>query len=506
MPLTAGTKLGPYEIQSALGVGGMGEVYRARDTRLDRSVAIKILPAHFSSDPVRRQRFEQEAKIISGLNHPYICTLYDIGQQDGVDYIVMECLEGESLAERLEKGPLPLDHVLKFGAQIADALDKAHRSGVVHRDLKPGNIMLTPTGAKLLDFGLAKPAALLATTTTLTADPPSPATAQGTFVGTCRYMSPEQVNGEELDGRSDIFSFGAVLYEMVTCHHAFEGKTSASVIAAVLERTPRPISTIQPASPPALERIVKVCLAKDPKDRWRSAYDVRLQLDGLREDLQALPRLGPGRPTRLNERVAWMLMLLLAGAVAWFAGMQFRNTPSSVRTVRSSLLPPPNWSFVVNNEALSPDGKRLAFVAAGPNGETSLWLRSLATGADQQLPGTEGATLPFWSPDNTRLGFFADSKLKTSDASGAGLPITLSEANFGRGGSWNREGTIVFAADMFGVLYRIPESGGTPQPVTKLPRAESGQAHRWPCFLPDGKHFLFSIDWSAPGEIPGNGV
>lgn len=506
MPLTAGTKLGPYEIQSTLGVGGMGEVYRARDTRLDRSVAIKILPAHFSLDPVRRQRFEQEAKTISGLNHPHICTLYDIGQQNGVDYIVMECLEGESLAERLEQGTLPLDQVLKYGAQIADALDKAHRNSVVHRDLKPGNIMLTPTGAKLLDFGLAKPAAQLATSTTLTTNPSSPATAQGTFVGTCRYMSPEQVDGEELDGRSDIFSLGAVLYEMATCQHAFDGKTSASVIAAVMESNPRPISTIQPASPPALDRIVKVCLAKDPKDRWRSAYDVRLQLDGLREDLQALPNPAARRRARLNEKVAWILMVLLAGAVAWLAGMQFRNTPSSAQTVRSSLLPPPNWSFVVNNETLSPNGKRLAFVAVGPNGETSLWLRSLETGADQELPRTEGATLPFWSPDSTRLGFFADSKLKTSDASGAGLPIILSEANFGRGGTWNREGTIVFAADISGVLYRIPESGGAPQPVTKLPRADSGQAHRWPFFLPDGKHFLFSVDWSAPDEIPGNGI
>src|SRR2546428_13698741 len=252
MPLNPGTKLGPYEGLAAIGAGGMGEVYRAKDTRLDRTVAIKILPAQFSADPIRKQRFEREAKTISGLNHPHICTLHDVGSQDGVDYLVMECVEGETLAKRLEKGPLPLDQVLKCGAQIADALDKAHRSGVVHRDLKPGNIMLTPTGAKLLDFGLAKPSVPLASVANLTAavTQSSPMTEQGAIVGTFQYMSPEQVQAKELDGRSDIFSLGAVLYEMLTGQRAFQGKSQLSVASAILEKEPAPISTIKPLTPP----------------------------------------------------------------------------------------------------------------------------------------------------------------------------------------------------------------------------------------------------------------
>ena len=255
MPLAAGAKLGPYEILTPLGTGGMGEVYRARDTRLERSVAIKILPAQFSSDPVRKQRFEREAKTISHLNHPHICVLHDIGHQDGIDYLVMECVEGETLAKRLVKGPLALEQVLKLGAQIADALDKAHRSGVVHRDLKPGNIMLTPSGAKLLDFGLAKLVAPLASLVTLTATKQeSPVTQQGTIVGTFQYMSPEQIEGRELDGRSDVFSLGAVLYEMATGKKAFEGKTQASVIAAILEREPPLVSSLQPMAPAVVRK------------------------------------------------------------------------------------------------------------------------------------------------------------------------------------------------------------------------------------------------------------
>src|SRR5712692_1080058 len=280
MALAPGTKLGPYEVQSPLGAGGMGEVYRARDTRLERTVAIKILPAQFSSDSARKQRFEREAKTISSLNHPHICVLYDVGHQDGMDYLVMECVEGETLARRLEKGPLPLEQVLKFGMQTADALDKAHRSGVVHRDLKPGNIMLTPTGAKLLDFGLAKPAVPPATAATLTAaaTQQSPVTEQGTIVGTFQYMSPEQVEGKELDGRSDIFSLGAVLYEMVTGKRAFEGKSQLSVASAILEKEPAPISSLKPLTPSTLERIIKKCLAKEPERRWQNAGDLASEL------------------------------------------------------------------------------------------------------------------------------------------------------------------------------------------------------------------------------------
>src|SRR5262252_6220392 len=266
MPLDPGTKLGPYEIVSPLGAGGMGEVYRAKDTRLERAVAVKILPEQLSKDPVRKQRFEREAKTISSLNHPNICTLHDIGSQNGVDYLVMECVEGETLAKRLEKGALPLEQVLKFSAQMADALDKAHRAGIVHRDLKPGNIMLTPTGAKILDFGLAKPAAGPASVATLTAaaTQSSPMTEQGAIVGTFQYMSPEQIEGKELDGRSDTFSLGAVLYEMLTGQKAFQGKSQHSVASAILEKEPAPISSIKPVTPRALDFAVRKSLAKLP--------------------------------------------------------------------------------------------------------------------------------------------------------------------------------------------------------------------------------------------------
>ncbi|HVI11125.1 MAG TPA: serine/threonine-protein kinase, partial [Candidatus Binatia bacterium] len=285
MALASGIRLGPYEIQSPVGAGGMGEVYRARDTRLDRTVAIKILPSHLSENAEAKQRFDREARTISSLNHPNICTLYDVGHQDGTDFLVMEYLEGETLADRLRKGPLPIDQVLKFGAEICEGLEKAHRSGVVHRDLKPGNIMLTKTGAKLMDFGLAKssivtPAASVSSLTVTMSTPlgSHPLTAQGTVVGTFQYMAPEQVEGKEADARSDIFALGAVLYEMTTGKRAFEGKTAASAMAAVLERDPAPISSIQPMTPPAFERLVKICLAKDPDERWQTAHDVKLQL------------------------------------------------------------------------------------------------------------------------------------------------------------------------------------------------------------------------------------
>src|SRR5262245_22851892 len=284
MPLISGTKLGPYEIVSPLGAGGMGEVYRAKDTRLERTVAIKILPKEMSGDLARKQRFEREAKTISSLNHPNICTLHDIGSQDGVDFLVMECVEGETLAKRLEKGSLPVEQVLKYGAQIADALDKAHRAGIVHRDLKPGNIMVTATGAKLLDFGLAKPAALLVSGATLTAAvPTTPVTQEGLIVGTFQYMSPEQVEGKEVDGRSDIFSLGAVLYEMLTGKKAFEGKSQVSVASAILEQEPAPISNAKPMTPPSLEHSIKKCLSKSPEDRWQSARDLASELEWLGE-------------------------------------------------------------------------------------------------------------------------------------------------------------------------------------------------------------------------------
>jgi Tol biopolymer transport system component/predicted Ser/Thr protein kinase len=322
MPLTNGIKLGPYEIMAPLGAGGMGEVYRARDTRLDRTVAIKILPPDLSDDATRRQRFEREAKVISSLNHPHICTLYDVGRQDGVDFIVMEYLEGESLAERLEKGPLPVVQVLQYGTQIASALDKAHRHGVTHRDLKPGNIMLTKSGAKLLDFGLAKADPSLAMGATLTDMTPraTPMTLHGAVIGTVPYMSPEQVDGNEVDARSDIFSLGAVLYEMVTGRRAFQGKSEFSVASAILQRDPEPISTVQPLTPPALERTIRVCLAKDPDERWQSAGDLWKELRWISEGgSQIGTPIAPAARRARRRRITWGVALAIAAVFAVIA-------------------------------------------------------------------------------------------------------------------------------------------------------------------------------------------
>ena len=496
MPLTPGTKLGPYEIQSPLGAGGMGEVYRARDTRLDRTVAIKILPGQVSKDPVRKQRFEREAKTISSLNHPNICTLHDVGSQDGVDYLVMECVEGETLAKRLEKGPLPLEQVLKYGAQIADALDKAHRSGVVHRDLKPGNIMLTQMGAKLLDFGLAKPAAPLVSGATLTAaaTQTTPVTQEGTIVGTFPYMSPEQVEGKELDGRSDIFSLGAVLYEMLTGQRAFPGKSQLSVASAILEKEPTPISTIKPMTPPGFDHCVKRCLAKDPNRRWQSAGDLADELQWIAELSQSgIPAATPV-PTKQNrrERAVWIIAVFSLGMIAIVLGyLHWRNIKASSQTlvVRASINPPEKMRFNLTGDfsgplIVSPDGTKLVFSAGG-----SLWLRRLNEIAARRLDGTQDAENPFWSADSRSIGFAADAKLKTVEISG-GQPITLCDAPALRGGTWGADGTILFAPATRDVIYRVPATGGAPLPVTKL---DSGQhsTHRWPYLLPDGKHFLY---------------
>ena len=488
MGLSTGARLGPYEIVAPLGAGGMGEVYRARDTRLDRTVAIKILPAQFSSDPVRKQRFEREAKTISSLNHPHICVLHDVGQKDGIDYLVMECVEGETLAKRLEKGPLPLEQVLKLGTEIADALDKAHRSGVVHRDLKPGNIMLTPTGAKLLDFGLAKPAVAPASVATLTAaaTQTTPMTQEGTIVGTFQYMSPEQVEGKELDGRSDIFSFGAVLYEMLTGQRAFPGKSQLSVASAILEKEPAPISSIKPMTPPALDHTIRRCLAKDPEGRWQTARDLALELKWIAADAPqlAMPAIRSNR-----ERRIWIfavVTLLLA-----LAAVYFRTSPDRPQSTWSSILAPENtlFAYFAGPVTVSHDGRKLAFVATTSEGQDVMWVRSLDAPNAQALPGTEGASFPFWSGDDRSIAFFARGKLKTIEAAG-GPVVSLCDAPGARGGTWNQSGVILFATTWSGI-FRVPSSGGTPTEITKLDRARGELTHRWPYFLPDGRHFFY---------------
>jgi serine/threonine protein kinase len=470
----------------------MGEVYRARDTRLDRSVAIKILPAQFSSDPVRKQRFEREAKTISNLNHPHICVLHDVGQQDGIDYLVMECVEGETLAKRLEKGPLPLAQVLQLGIQIAGALDQAHRSSVVHRDLKPGNIMLTPTGAKLLDFGLAKPTAALVSVATLTAVQVSPVTEEGTIVGTFQYMSPEQVEGKEVDGRSDIFSLGAVIYEMLTGQRAFPGKSQLSVASAILEKEPAPISTIKPLTPPALDHAIKKCLAKLSDERWQSASDLASELKWIAEggsQAGAPVELGARRNRRevaLGITAGLLGIFLLATLPV--AVQHWRSSPERRFTIRFAQ-PPPEKSSFESGLALSPDGRQLAFVAHTA-GMKQIWLRPLNGFEAHLLSGTENGWQPFWSPDGRYLGFFADGKLKKLDVT-SGAIQTLCDAAEPRGGSWSQNGLILFAPNATSQLYEVSAEGGAPSPETALDVTEKVNSHRWPYFLPDGRHFLY---------------
>jgi len=490
MPIASGTKLGPYEILSPLGAGGMGEVYRARDTRLERDVAIKVLPANLSSDPALRQRLEREAKAVSKLTHPYICTLHDIGHQDGVDFLVMELCEGETLEQRLTKGPLPADQTIRYAAQIAEGLAQAHRLGIIHRDLKPANVMLTKTGAKLMDFGLAKQsgtAPLAAALTEMTMEQ-SKLTGEGTIVGTFQYMAPEQLEGKEADARADIFALGEVIYEMVTGKPAFSGKTRASLIAAILSSEPSPMTAQQPMAPAALDRIVKRCLAKDPDERWQSASDLASELKWIAEggsQAEAAKHV-PARRT-LWPRSGWIaaaaffLLLVATGVALWNLGSKHASPMYFHASV----------PFPVNDVSLSPDGRMVAMVAYSTQSNNYvIWTYEVGGQRTSPLDGTQGASYPFWSPDGKTIGFFAEGKLKKVDASG-GQAQVLCDAPNGRGGAWNRDGIILFAPDALGGLSRVPAWGGSPVELTKLDTSRSESSHRWPVFLPDGKHFLF---------------
>jgi eukaryotic-like serine/threonine-protein kinase len=520
--LAAGTKLGPYEIQQPLGAGGMGEVYRARDTRLGRDVAIKVLPAHLSSNPDLRQRMEREAKAISSLNHPHICTLHDVGSQDGVDFLVMEYLEGETLADRLHRGALPLDEALNIAIQVADALDKAHARGIVHRDLKPANIMLTKNGTKLMDFGLAKPAPGLSAASgagPLTPSTPtmsvavlsasaSPLTQKGTVVGTFQYMAPEVLQGAEADARSDIFSFGCVLYEMFTGRRAFEGKSQFSVLGAILDKEPERISVVLPTSPPRLDETVWRCLAKNLDQRYGCMHDVRIQLEALAE---AGPQAAVAQAASLNRgssstRLAW-LVAGVAALIALSVGAAYVfQAPKPARVVRSSILPPAGTSFVTMLPAsgppvLSPDGTQLAFTARDDKSKVLLYVRPLMSLTAQPLPGTEDATYPFWSPDSREIGFFVPGKLKKINASG-GPAQTLCDSVSGRGGAWSQAGVIVFTPSSNQPLLSVSAEGGIPVPASRLDLAQAENSHRWPTFLPDGKHFLYWSRTSHVGQSP----
>ena len=498
MTIASGSRLGPYEIVSRLGAGGMGEVWKARDARLDRSVAIKVLSTHLAASSEVRQRFEREAKTISQLSHPHVCALHDVGRDGETDYLVMELLEGETLSERLVRGPLPLEQTFRFGSQIADALDKAHRLGIVHRDLKPGNVMLTTTGVKLLDFGLARSAPGVAggSSPGLTASPTQAnLTEEGTILGTFQYMAPEQLEGRPADARTDIFALGATLYEMATGKKAFSGSTQASLISAILRDQPPPVSQSQPMSPPGLDRLIRVCLAKDPEERWQSAGDVARELRWLADgssstSTSALVAAPTSAPRRALSRVVPWSVAALGLLAALFLGIELRRAGRAPREqIHAFVLPPEKTAFRLIGDdgapvTVSPQGDRLTYGAGG-----RLWVQSLRTGAVAALAGAEGARSPFWSPDGKAIGFFSEGKLRRVDASG-GPVTTLCDAPNARGGSWSSGGEIVFAPDIRSTIYGVAGSGGAPRSITRLD-TKIHTTHRWPFFLPDGRHFLY---------------
>jgi eukaryotic-like serine/threonine-protein kinase len=497
MSLAEGTRLGPYEILAVIGAGGMGEVYRARDTRLGRTVAVKVLPEHLSSAEAR-QRFEREAKTISQLSHPHICALYDVGREGQTEYLVMELLEGEVLSERLARGALPLEQTLRYGMEIAGALDKAHRQGVVHRDLKPGNVMLTKSGVKLLDFGLAKAVGQSGSGSGLGSPPTvvggESLTEAGTVLGTFEYMAPEQVEGRETDARTDIFALGEVLYQMATGRKPFKGTSRASVIAAIMKDEPAPISSIQPLTPQALDHVVRTCLAKTPDDRWQSAHDVGRELQWIRESESQRAAVAPVRRSR-RELAAWIMAAALAVALAGlfvFGPRGGREVPAGV--IQFDVEPPESSVLLTLSPvgrffSLSPDGRSLALAAESRLGG-KLWVRSL----DSVVPRAvaDGGYSPFWSPDGASIAFFSEGKLKKVAASG-GPAITICDASQGATGTWGSGDTIVFSewGSGAGALRRVSASGGEPTAAIRLDASRQESWQMWPLFLPDGRHFLY---------------
>src|SRR3984893_12581049 len=511
MTIAAGRRLGPYEILSAIGAGGMGEVYRARDTRLDRIVAIKVLPTHLADRSDLRDRFEREARTIASLNHPHICTLHDIGQQDGIDYLVMEYLEGETLAQRLLKGSLPVEQVLQFAIEIADALDKAHRKGVTHRDLKPGNIMLTKSGTKLLDFGLAKLRQDAAPVTPLSelATVNDPLTAQGTIVGTLQYMAPEQLEGKEVDARTDICAFGAVVYELATGKRAFEGKSQASLIAAILEREPPAMSSLEPMTPPALDRVVKKCLAKEPEKRWQAASDVCDELKwitetGAQTGASAGATAGRGRLAR-RWVLAGLVSCLALAIMVWIAAGNLWRSPAlrPAPVSRSVFSLPPGEQLAGLTQpavALSPDGTYMVYVASR-SGVQQLYLRTMDSFDAKSVPDTEGASSPFFSSDSKWIGFLAKGSTLKKVAVTGGVAATLSIVGGGSmlGATWGDD-MIVFQDQITGSLWRVSATGGTPQRIYTLNLKKGEVSNRWPDFLPGANAILFAghgnvINW-----------
>jgi eukaryotic-like serine/threonine-protein kinase len=491
--LKQGDSVGPYKIVSPLGSGGMGEVYRVRDTKLNREVALKVLPAAFAKDPERMARFSREARVLASLNHAHIAYIYGLEERGDLRALVLELVEGPTLADRIAGGPIPLEEALPIARQIAEAIEYAHEKGITHRDLKPANIKVTTDGCvKVLDFGLAK----VLQGDSSNSDPSSSSTLTGLntetgmIVGTAPYMSPEQAKGKPVDKRTDIWAFGVVLYEMLTGKRLFQGETMSDTLAAVLKEEPewnRVPATLQP--------LLRRCLEKDPKRRLRDIGDMELLLE-----------TAPVAARAQRPWLPWGLAAVCLILLTWIGFSELRKTPPPERgALRLSLLPPQSTSFVPNNFAISPDGKQLAFVADGRDGGTALWIRSLAANSAQELTGTQGALYPFWSPDSRQIGFFGAGKLNTIDPS-RGTSRIICSVPVGSGGTWNNQGTIVFASNIFGPLLKVSASGGTPEPATKITSSVGNQAHRWPVFLPDGNHFLYFVDWSTGPSSAPNGI
>jgi Tol biopolymer transport system component len=496
MALAPGTRIGPYEVLSVVGAGGMGEVYRAKDTRLDRIVALKVLPAQLAGDPQFRERFEREAKSISALTHPNICTLYDVGRDQDTEFLVLEYLEGETLATRLAKGPLALSEALRIAAEIASALEKAHRQGIVHRDLKPGNVILTKSGSKLLDFGLAKigPVGVVSSRTIGTDVPTAmaPLTAQGTILGTIRYMAPEQIEGLETDPRTDIFALGAVLFEMLTGTKAFTGTSQASVMGAILKDEPPPVSQLQPVTPPALDYLVRTCLAKDPDHRFQNAHDLLSQLQWIAESRSAAGVTSPmvARGRRRERMTFATVAALLTAAAAALVWMHFTEVRTPARLTRFAISQPDG--FTILTTSVSPDGRAIAFIAANAQGQRAIWLRRMGYLEASPLAGTESAIGTIcWSPDSRYIAFFAGGRILKIDASG-GPPIPLGNTVPSIGATWNRVGLIVFGGSItVPGLRSVPDAGGELKVVLSPDKSRQESNMYWPSFLPDGRHFLY---------------